>query len=139
MLGPVFHEVQVYLQPSQVPRTQRLTIDPNFIQPLPEKPQRNVSQSHFTWVLTWDIDWEIDSMSPEMRVPAQCLANRKKNVPFHLRDRVITLAHNSPATGHPGTHIIHQLLQSRYMGPCMLQDIPHVPKPKCPKPCPWAS
>ena len=55
-------------------------------------------------------------------VPEQCPTN-KRYVPSQFRDRIITWAHSSLSSGHPGETRTQQLVSNRYWWENMLNDI----------------
>ena len=72
--------------------------------------------------LRWAVDEEIDQALATVDVPEQCPPNRK-HVPDQFRDRVITWAHSSLSSGHPGETRTQQLISNRYWWENMLKDI----------------
>lgn len=57
--------------------------------------------SRYVQAIQWDFDQELNNTQPYM-IPQDCPSG-KKCIPPRLRAKLITCAHNSLATGHPGT------------------------------------
>ena len=72
--------------------------------------------------IRWEIDEAIEAALTNVSVPSQCLPG-KKYVPLECRDRLITWAHSSIVTGHPGETRTHQLISNRYWWESMSKDI----------------
>ncbi|KAI4902633.1 hypothetical protein NFI96_002208 [Prochilodus magdalenae] len=70
----------------------------------------------------WELDNEIDQSNSESSPPDSCPSD-KIYVPCHLRDKLITWAHSSLTSGHPGETRTLQLVSGKYWWECMSSDI----------------
>ncbi|KAI4885284.1 hypothetical protein NFI96_013685 [Prochilodus magdalenae] len=61
----------------------------------------------------WEIDDEIDRLNMVEPVPETCPTDRLY-VPAQVRDRLVTWAHTSLTSGHPGETRTYQLLSGKY-------------------------
>lgn len=75
------------------------------------------------WVraIQWNFDKEICNTLPYC-VPSDCPAECNY-VPPRLRYKLITWAHTTPASGHPGTREMLALIQGKYWWPSMSRDV----------------
>ena len=72
--------------------------------------------------IRWQIDEEIEKALTNIQVPSQCPPG-KLYVPKPFRTQLITWAHSSLTSGHPGESRTRQLLVHRYWWESMTQDI----------------
>ena len=79
-------------------------------------PEVNISS------IRWQIDEDIEKALPHIQVPNQCPPG-KLYVPEQFRTQLITWAHSSVTSGHPGETRTHQLLAHRYWWQSMTQDV----------------
>ncbi|KAI4900377.1 hypothetical protein NFI96_000695, partial [Prochilodus magdalenae] len=70
----------------------------------------------------WELDNEIDQSNSESSPPDSCPSD-KIYVPSHLRDKLITWAHSSLTSGHPGETRTLQLVSGKYWWESMSSDI----------------
>ena len=79
-------------------------------------PEVNISS------IRWEIDEEIESANSALDIPTQC-PPEKLYVPVEFRTRLITWAHSSLTSGHPGETRTHKLIAQRYWWESMSIDI----------------
>ncbi|KAI4897414.1 hypothetical protein NFI96_032838 [Prochilodus magdalenae] len=70
----------------------------------------------------WEIDDEIDRLNMVEPVPETCPTDRLY-VPAQVRDRLVTWAHTSLTSGHPGETRTYQLLSGKYWWESMSKDV----------------
>ncbi|XP_049335604.1 uncharacterized protein LOC125802248 [Astyanax mexicanus] len=79
--------------------------------------------------IRWEVDDEIERALQDIEIPSQCPSD-KLYVPVNFRDRLITWAHSSITSGHPGETRTQQLLLNRYWWESMSSDV-HKFVPSC--------
>uniref|UniRef100_A0A8C1PHS1 Gypsy retrotransposon integrase-like protein 1 n=1 Tax=Cyprinus carpio TaxID=7962 RepID=A0A8C1PHS1_CYPCA len=72
--------------------------------------------------IQWDLDDQIQELSQNMPVPPECPAD-KTYVPEDLRTSLISSAHSSVGTSHPGISKTYSTLQQKYWWPRMQDDV----------------
>ena len=90
--------------------------------PRPDTPEPIVPSTCIVAPIRWDLEREILEASAQDPQPPECPPNRVY-VPNSLRSRLITWAHTSLGTGHPGTTRTQQLLSSQYWWPTLNKDV----------------
>ncbi len=87
----------------------------------PRMPENVISPALIVSPIQWDIITEIEQANTELDVPTECPQD-KLFVPEALRERIITQAHTSLSSGHPGINATIQLLQNQFWWPSLRKD-----------------
>uniref|UniRef100_A0A8C1GVU0 Gypsy retrotransposon integrase-like protein 1 n=1 Tax=Cyprinus carpio TaxID=7962 RepID=A0A8C1GVU0_CYPCA len=87
-----------------------------------DKPEPILPTKLFVNPIQWDLDEQIRELSQDLPAPPECPAN-KIYIPKDLRTPLISSAHSSIGTGHPGINKTCSTLQHKYWWPGMLNDI----------------
>ncbi|KAI4887888.1 hypothetical protein NFI96_000720 [Prochilodus magdalenae] len=85
-------------------------------------PKTILEPTVFLAPVRWEIDADIERSNAESEVPEGCPPARLY-VPERFRNRLITWAHTSLTTGHPGENRTFNLLSGRYWWEGMRSDI----------------
>uniref|UniRef100_A0A3B1IMZ3 Gypsy retrotransposon integrase-like protein 1 n=1 Tax=Astyanax mexicanus TaxID=7994 RepID=A0A3B1IMZ3_ASTMX len=90
--------------------------------PVTSSPERILPDSVAVAVIQWEFDEQICRANTQL-LPQEGIPPGKLYVPPEFRERLITWAHSSLSSGHPGENRTLQLIAARYWWDTMRQDI----------------